>query len=335
MRFFTKLAFGPLLFPLALSATYRERVKQIDIVQDWVANPNDPAFADSGTLKEIHQVLKLKHTSLKITDLSNEKDSDKLTYVVVFNKPTYLSSKTLKRFSPKKVILFAWEPPVVQKNLYTSHFLSHFKRVYTWDDDLVDNKKFFKFYYPVLQSMVPDLPSFNDRKLLTQISGRKKSKHSKELYSARVSVIEFFQDKPEGEFEFYGYGWEKDHYRHYQGSVENKLDALKNYRFSVCYENMCDVKGYITEKIFDCFAAGTIPIYWGASNITDYIPKECFIDQRDFKSFEEIYQYIKQMDQATYETYLQNIRSFLSSDQAKLFSQEMFNTIFLEAIRFP
>ena len=47
----------------------------------------------------------------------------------------------------------------------------------------------------------------------------------------------------------------------------------------------------VSEKIFDCFAAGNVPIYWGASNVTDYIPEDCFIDMRSFSSFEELYQF--------------------------------------------
>lgn len=325
-----------LLFtPLILSAAYRERAKQVDLVHNWTADPNDQNFAESGLLKPLNDLLKLKQTSLKITDLSNEKDSNDLKYVVVWNKPGYLKNKTLAKFPRKKAILYMWEPRTVQKDLYTQKFTSQFKRIYTWDDDLVDNKKFFKFYYPALQPMQPNLPSFEERKLLTQMSGRKKSKHKKELYSERLAIIQYFQDKPEGEFEFYGYGWEKDKFRHYKGSVADKANTLKNYKFSVCYENMRDVKGYVTEKIFDCFAVGTIPIYWGASNITDYIPKECFIDRRDFESFEDILSYIRSMDAATYQTYLSHIQTFLESDSAKLFSQEMFNVIFLESIRFP
>jgi hypothetical protein len=309
--------------------------KQVTLTHDWTANPNDQSFVENGSFKILSDTLKLKNTTIKVTDLSKEKDTDTLSYVVVWNKPGYLKNKTLSKFPKGKAILYAWEPPVVQRNLYSPRFTSKFKRVYTWNDDLVDNKKFFKFYYPVLQPMRSDLPTFEERKLLTQISGRKKSRHKKELYSARVSVIQYFQDKPEGEFEFYGFGWEKDNFRHYKGSVANKYETLKNYKFSVCYENMCNVKGYVTEKIFDCFAVGTIPIYWGASNITDYIPKECFIDRRDFKSFDEVATYIRSMDAETYETYIKNIRTFLDSDQAKLFSQEMFNVIFLESIRFP
>src|SRR3569832_165707 len=319
------------LAPALLFGLYQERVKEVHLVYD----PVDPSILENQPLKEIRDTLKLKQTTLTVTNLEHEKDSDKLSYVVVYNKPDFLKGKTLAKFPMKKAVLFMWEPPVVQKNLYTSRFTSKFKRVYTWNDDLVDNKKFFKFYYPVLQPMRDNLPNFENRKLLTQISGCKKSKHKNELYSERVKVIKHFEDKPDGEFEFYGTGWEKERKKHYKGAIADKLEALKNYKFSVCYENMNEIKGYVTEKIFDCFAVGTIPIYWGASNITDYVPKNCFIDRRDFASFEEVLSYIRSMDAQTYEEYLTNIRAFLASDQAKFFSQEMFNVIFLEAIRFP
>ena len=32
---------------------------------------------------------------------------------------------------------------------------------------------------------------------------------------------------------------------------ENKLDVIKKYKFCLCYENICDQRGYITERIFD------------------------------------------------------------------------------------
>jgi hypothetical protein len=178
-----------------------------------------------------------------------------------------------------------------------------------------------------------NLPSFEEKKLVTQISSNKKSKHKHELYSERERVIQFFEDK--NDFDFYGYAWEAKGYKNYRGSIDNKQETLKNYRFNVCYENIYDVRGYITEKIFDSFAAGAIPIYWGASNVTDYIPKNCFIDRRDFKDFNAVYDYIRTMDKATYETYLKNIEAFLKSDKAKLFTYEMLEVIFMEAIRFP
>jgi alpha(1,3/1,4) fucosyltransferase len=324
-----------LLLTLILLVTNLHGDQQVDLVQHFVNDPNDQSFVESGIFKDINNALNLRKTTLKTTDLTNEEDSHELSCVVVCSKPSFFDDKNLARFPLKKKVLFMWEPPVVQKDLYSKRFTSKFKRVYTWNDDLVDNKKFFKFYYPVLIPTQPDLPKFEERKLLTQISSRKKSDHKKELYTERVAVIQYFQDKPEGEFEFYGSWWGVDNYSHYKGSPSDKLNTLKNYKFSVCYENMRDIKGYITEKIFDCFAVGTVPIYWGASNVTDFIPKECFIDRRDFKTFDDVMTYIHSMDATTYETYQKNIEAFLKSDQAKLFSQEMFNVIFLEAIKFP
>ena len=325
-----KLIITFFLFPVLLIAG--ERKKEIAFSHNWTPTPNDQNFVQHGILANIWEALQEKNIRLYATDLKNDQDYDALTYVVVWNKPGACPTKELfKKFPQKKLLLFMWEPPTVIK--YTSDHLSHFKRVYTWDDDLVDNKKFFKFYYPELKPMRENLPSFEDRKLVTQISSNKKSKHPKELYKEREAVIQFFEDK-EG-FDFYGYAWEKKGYKNYRGSVPHKLEALKNYRFNVCYENIYDVKGYITEKIFDSFAAGCVPIYWGASNVTDYIPKNCFIDRRDFKDFAGVYEYIRTMDKATYENYLINIQNFLKSDKAKLFSQEMFEVIFLEAIRFP
>lgn len=75
---------------------------------------------------------------------------------------------------------------------------------------------------------------------------------------------------------------------------------IQNYKFAICYENIKNQNGYITEKIFDCFFAGCVPIYWGAKNVTKHIPKECFIDMRDFSSFEEVYVLIKNMPEVTY-----------------------------------
>jgi hypothetical protein len=45
-----------------------------------------------------------------------------------------------------------------------------------------------------------------------------------------------------------------------------KTEALKDYMFSIVIEN-CKMDTYFTEKITDCFANGTIPIYFGTDNM--------------------------------------------------------------------
>ena len=49
---------------------------------------------------------------------------------------------------------------------------------------------------------------------------------------------------------------------------ENKeyvIDIMKNYTFCLIIEN-CDASGYISEKIYDAFSAGCIPLYYGNSD---------------------------------------------------------------------
>lgn len=67
----------------------------------------------------------------------------------------------------------------------------------------------------------------------------------------------------------------------YRGSCENKLEVMSRYNFALCYENM-PMDGYVTEKIFDCFYSGCIPVYWGGSDISAFIPKNCFISRNEF-----------------------------------------------------
>lgn len=45
--------------------------------------------------------------------------------------------------------------------------------------------------------------------------------------------------------------------------ADDKIEFLRQYRFNICPENS-DTPGYVTEKLFDSFEAGCIPIYWGA-----------------------------------------------------------------------
>jgi len=98
------------------------------------------------------------------------------------------------------------------------------------------------------------------------------------------------------------------------GLVENKKDILKNYKYTLCFENTDGFRGYITEKIFDCVSAGTVPIYLGAPNIGDYVPKECFIDFRDFSGYEDLYLFLQDLPESKYLEYLNAIRRFVDTD---------------------
>jgi hypothetical protein len=71
--------------------------------------------------------------------------------------------------------------------------------------------------------------------------------------------------------------------------------------------------------------AGCVPVYWGASNISDYIPYSCFINGAAFATAEDLYHYLKNMNKRTYELYLAHIKEYLQNRRrVLLFSCENF-----------
>ncbi len=234
----------------------------------------------------------------------------------------YLKDASFKRLPKDKLILYLWEPPTVEDWSYVPALQSQFGTIFTWDDDLVDNRKFFKFYYPVLAPRIANIVPFEEKKFCVMVATRLCSKHPRELYSEREKVIRFFEALPSGVFDLYGRNWEKRKFKNWRGATPNKLETIKQYKFSICYENMRDVKGYVTEKIFDCLAAGTVPVYWGASNIGEYVPAECFIDRRQFESETALLEFLNSITEQEYARYLESAEAFLRSKEANRFTNQ-------------
>jgi hypothetical protein len=118
----------------------------------------------------------------------------------------------------------------------------------------------------------------------------------------------------------------------YKGRTDSKSETLSQYTFALCFENMI-LKGWITEKLFDCFFSGTIPIYWGAPEINDVIPKECYIDMRDFSGYSDLRRFLKSLTPEDIAGYKSSARSFLDSDHFRPFTAEAFTEIFRAFVR--
>lgn len=247
-----------------------------------------------------------------------------VTTIIFMNYPYWRQGwpDLLARFPAKKILL-CFEPRTVLPDLYHPTTWSNFDAILTWDTSLLHRRHAFHFCYPSVQPLQRQLRSFRERRLLTQISGNKRSDHKKELYSKRRAVIDYFERHHGKDFTFFGNGWGSE-FRNYGGSVDDKSAVLQRFKFSICFENMRGVHGYVTEKIFDCFSCGCIPVYWGASDIARYIPRECFVDWRDFKSIRKLYAYLAHMSESEYLKYIHAIRRFLSSQKAKRFSVQSF-----------
>ena len=61
---------------------------------------------------------------------------------------------------------------------------------------------------------------------------------------------------------------------------DSKIETLRRYKYCVAIENSED-RHYVSEKVYDAFVAGCVPIYFGAPNVLDYVPHvDAIIDVR-------------------------------------------------------
>jgi GR25 family glycosyltransferase involved in LPS biosynthesis len=75
-----------------------------------------------------------------------------------------------------------------------------------------------------------------------------------------------------------------------------KMEFLKKYKFCLTYENS-RADGYITEKFLAAKAAGCVPIYWGARDVTKDFAPGSFLDANDFTSPGELIEAVRRIDE--------------------------------------
>ena len=281
--------------------------------------------------------------NLSTQDINTIDASDCVIYLempAVLPKPDHINKSFLLLFETELILPQNWD--------LTRH--SSFHKIFTWNDSLVDGKKYFKMNWSyIFPEQIISEPAEKNR-FCCVIAGNKASNHELELYSKRVEAIRWFEKEHPETFDLYGMGWNEvrlpgNHYFErypplklikkalsalapkfpsYRGKIANKLQTLRQYRFSICYENARDIPGYITEKIFDCFFAGCVPVYWGAGNIAQHISDDCYIDRRKFASYEELFAFMTKMPPETYLNYLRAASRFLKSTEAYPFTARYF-----------
>ena len=251
--------------------------------------------------------------------------------------------------SSKPKYLFNLECPTIYPETWDKNVYGKFNKIFTWDDSLVDNKKFFKINAPSYpKSRINNLPNNNKNKFCIIVGSNKSNAHANDLYRKRLEVIKWYEQNNKEDLDFYGYGWSNyvfkgskivrvlnkfnfltklisPKFKNYKGEFKGeKVNLLKNYKFSYCIENAKNYPGYITEKIFHCFFSLTVPVYLGCPNIIDHIPNDCFVDMRKFENIDNIHYFLKNMTDKDYEQYQVSIKKFLNSKKFTQFSNEYY-----------
>lgn len=205
-----------------------------------------------------------------------------------------------------------------------------------------------------------------DRKFLAMINANKLPRlYDGELYTERLRAVEFFHRF--GEIDLYGRGWDRAPMRvgptrvpltlrrlgstlwearqrwwpdplysavsaASKGPIDSKAETLGGYRFAICFENMI-LQGWITEKIFDCFRAGCVPVYLGAPDAGELIPAEAFIDMRKFADFGDLRRFLHALGAADVERYRRAARDFIESSGFDRFRPRAFANLFRQIVR--
>jgi hypothetical protein len=277
------------------------------------------------------------------------------------NKPVIFElhlNAIVKSNSALKYVLLFENPNILPIN-GRMDLLESYRLVFTWDDNLVDDKRYIKINFSNKSLLFNSAGWLQRTKLLCVIAGNNplNIKDPNNLYYERVRIIKWFEKYAPNDFDLYGSGWNIPTvnvgclgritkvlckfiikffvfkpYPSFKGRVKNKYETLSRYKFTLCYENVADSSGYITEKIFDAFFSGSIPIYRGAINIKKYIPQSCYINANNFKDIESLYSFIAKMNESDFTWRQSEIKRFLSSDDAKPFYADNFAEVVTERI---
>ena len=75
-----------------------------------------------------------------------------------------------------------------------------------------------------------------------------------------------------------------------------RLAIAARHKFTLAFENTIAVD-YVTDKLFDVWIAGSVPVYLGAPNVADFAPApHSLIDVSDFGGPRELAQYLDYLD---------------------------------------
>ena len=325
---------------------------------------NNQLFQERGDLNFLYRVKKILESKNYIVGTQDIIDEDEAAIII------YLDYRKDFKSNEKIKVLLAMESIAVIPKTFEKKYTDNFDLIFTFYTKIVDNNRILKLNYSHDLSPSSIIEFKKKHKLICNISSNKFSNHPDELYSKRIESIEYYENFHKSEFDLYGFGWGQSfrfpnvynlmkffnqtkltrqiikiirkiparlnpllkNYSTYAGTIQDKYEILKKYKFSICYENVSGVEGYITEKIFDCFKCGVVPIYLGPDEVSDYIPKEAFIDRRNFKNEESLFGYLNNMGEKEYETYKLAGLNFLKSSDSDWFKSRITAPWFVKKI---
>lgn len=194
-------------------------------------------------------------------------------FLVVFN---FLLNDEICSCPVENRIFLTAEPKTIQK--YNDTFLEQFGHVITCQRDIKHKNKHYYhqghnwFVGKNFDELINNTLIKKTKNISVIISDKQFTDGHKRRYDFVMKLKEYFGS----DIDLYGRGI---------NDFQDKWDVLEPYKYSIAIENHVE-DDWLTEKIYDCYLAHTLPIYYGCSNIEKYFKKSSFelIDLNDLKS---------------------------------------------------
>jgi len=214
------------------------------------------------------------------------------------------------------IILESWVLDPMAYNIALS--LQHkFDYIFTYNPNLLNlNPDKFKFNTVGTVTLEPESTKIQNKSKLVSMIYSEKSflpGHKVRHHLANNVIPKLFS------VDFFGLGA--------NNPISRKSEGLSKYMFSIEVEN-CYLPNYFTEKILDCFAVGTVPIYFGCPNIDNFFNKSGILC---FKSDEDLKNILPSLNQDLYNDLMPFIKENYDITMEKYYHQD--DNIYKEILR--
>jgi hypothetical protein len=286
----------------------------------------------SGRYKD--QVANIKHEISMKPELKWEpvNDPDESDLILCFDR---IDATLLKK--PSKKIFIRQEPKMILPQNYKTKNLSKFDLIIDVGASRKSNLNSINWPQKINLNSSNKTEPINSKTVL--INSNLLSLDNDEMYSLRRTIA--YKSK---QIDLYGFGWNigiikrmkviiielrkfikrpknikfsgaKYFFKNqinYKGSVSNKIQVMGEYRTALVIENSIN---YVSEKIFDAFLAGCIPVYVGPELDQYEIPKNLYIQAKP--TYESVITAMSKAQEINFNKWINDLENWLRSDLCK------------------
>ena len=292
-------------------------------------------------------------------DVISRSYADVLIYMAHPSSPDDVIAQK-SQYPNQKAILVMWETSLGARYTTNPHNHQGYDAIFTYVTRLVDGKRYFflpprAFYRHRITSGLP----FEERRVACLVGTNRRFCYRSGLFTIKKGwrfsikdwvdyvfcpgeLIRFRSQvgrlcaKYQGAlFDIFGEGWETfpETSRVCRGiPAVSTLEYLGNYRYYFAFENHTSSCGLISERVWDALWGDSVPVYRGNTELSRFIPQECYIDAAKFDTPKEMLDWLCGAPRETWLKYREAGREFIHGEAVEKFLPDTFAEEFVDRV---